>query len=126
MVILQIFHYLLLLGMKGSLSKCNGFLRYLNISLNTHFVTLDQIVHKLWLSPPILPIFTTFEGKGWLKIDKKKLLLAIKGRSPNFRSVFNFFPMLDTHLMNLGQIAHKLWLLPYFTLFITLAKNYYK
>ena len=39
----------------------------------------------------------------------KKLLLAIKGRSPNLKKVFLFFsPMLDTNFMNLGQIAHKL------------------
>ena len=38
---------------------------------NTNFVTLDQIVHKQWLSPLILPIFTTFGEervvKNWLK-----------------------------------------------------------
>ena len=37
--------------------------------------------------------------------------------------------MLDTQFMNLGQIDHKLWLLPLFTLFTTfgdetVAKNY--
>ena len=39
----------------------------------------------------------------------KKLLLAIKGRSPNLKKVFLLFsPMLDTNFMNLGQIGHKL------------------
>ena len=41
----------------------------------------------------------------------KKLLLAIK-------KVFLLFsPMLDTNFMNLGQIAHKLWILSLFFLF---------
>ena len=37
----------------------------------------------------------------------KKLLLAIKGRSPIFEKVLFF--LLDTNFMNLGQIAHTLW-----------------
>ena len=60
MVILIISHYLQLSGKKGLLkidvSNCSGFL----ICLKTIFVTLNPIVHKLWLSPPILPIFTSY------------------------------------------------------------------
>ena len=62
----------------------------------------------------------------------RKLLLAIKGRSPNFKMFFYFFsPMLDTNVMNLGQIAQKLWYYPYVILFTTfgderVAKNEYK
>ena len=48
----------------------------------------------------------------------KKLLLAIKGRSPNLKKCFLLFS-LDTHFMNLGQIAHKLWILSLFFLFTT-------
>ena len=46
-----------------------------------------------------------------------------------FKKVFLLFsPMLDTHVMNLGQIAHKLWILSLFFLFTTfgderVAKN---
>ena len=69
------------------------------------------------------PNFTSiyhFFGEKVVKNWYKKLLLAIKGRSPNFKKVFLLFsPMLDTNIMNLGQIAHKLWILSLFFLFTT-------
>ena len=63
MVILIIFHYLPLSGKKGlfkiDISNCSDS-SGAKTCLKTIFVTLDPIVHKLWLSPPILPIFTSY------------------------------------------------------------------
>ena len=56
-------------------------------------------------------IFQFWEEKV-VKINEKKLLLAINGRSPNFKVFFSL--MLDKNFMNPGQIAHKLWLLSLF------------
>ena len=59
---------------------------------------------------PILRLFTTFRRKGWLKIDVKSCCWRLKGGRQIVKKVFTFYsPMLDTNVINLGQIAHKLW-----------------
>ena len=67
----------------------------------------------------ILLLFTTFWGKGWLKIDIENCCWRLKEGRRVLKSVFLFSPMLDTNFMNLGQIAHKLWILSLFFLFTT-------
>ena len=58
---------------------------------------------------PHLPLLG--RGEGWLKVDIKNCCWRLKGGRRILKSVFIFLTDA-TFCMNLGQIAHKLWLLP--------------